>query len=39
MCVQQQNYGDLKILKKKKSKKIVGTQFHDNLEIDFWQEF
>ena len=38
MCVQQQNYGDLKI-KKKKIKKIVGTQFHDNLEIDFWQEF
>ena len=37
MCVQQQNYGDLKILKK--IKKIVGTQFHDNLEIDFWQEF
>ena len=29
MCVQQQNYGDLKI-KKKKRKKIVGTQFHDN---------
>ena len=24
---------------KKKIKKIVGTQFHDNLEIDFWQEF
>ena len=29
MCVQQQNYGDLKILKNEK-KKIVGTQFHDN---------
>ena len=36
MCVQQQNYGDLKIKKKKKNR---GHTISRQLEIDFWQEF
>ena len=37
MCVQQQNYGDLRILKNEKKNR--GHTISRQLEIDFWQEF